>query len=65
MMHFAIDRHQGKVNTLFLDFSARPVGVKELWTLKWSKSFDSAYTTRFGGPRPFNFWPDWIEDLTP
>jgi len=63
MMHFAMDRHHGKTHSLFLDFSVRPVGIKELWTFKWHKSFNSGYTSLFGGPPPDHFWPDWIEDL--
>ncbi len=37
-----IDRHSsGFINCLFLDFSARKVGLKELWTLKGSQTFDT------------------------
>ena len=36
---FAINRHNGYVNALFLDFSAKPVGIKELWILKWSREY--------------------------
>jgi prepilin-type N-terminal cleavage/methylation domain-containing protein len=36
-MHWAcIDRHMGYNNVVFLDSSARKVGLKELWTLKQS-----------------------------
>ena len=41
--HFCIDRHghgAGKVNHLFLDFSVRTVGLKELWELKWHKNWN-------------------------
>ncbi len=37
----AIDRHQGKVNWLFADWSVRTVGIKELWTLRWNRRFDT------------------------
>jgi hypothetical protein len=37
-----IDRHGGgSINSLFLDFSARKVDLKELWTLKWHRYFDT------------------------
>jgi prepilin-type processing-associated H-X9-DG protein len=36
-----INRHAGYVNAVFLDFSARKVGLKELWTLKYSRTFDT------------------------
>ena len=56
MMHFAIDRHQGKVNSLFLDFSVRTIGLKELWKLKWSKNYNTSILLP-------NAWPDWMENL--
>jgi hypothetical protein len=41
-MHWiCINRHTGYVNAVFLDFSARKVGLKELWTLKHSRTFDT------------------------
>jgi hypothetical protein len=41
-MHWiCINRHMGYVNAVFLDFSARKVGLKELWTLKHSRTFDT------------------------
>lgn len=39
MRIFCIDRHDGAVNVLFMDWSARRVGLKELWTLKWHKNY--------------------------
>jgi len=35
MSHFTLPRHGGKVNMLFMDASARKVGLKELWSLNW------------------------------
>ena len=41
MARFCIDRHgKGATNVLLMDLSARAVGLKELWTLKWSKEFN-------------------------
>jgi prepilin-type N-terminal cleavage/methylation domain-containing protein len=55
-----IDRHQGCVNALFCDSSVRRVGLKELWTLKWHKSFDTAgQWTQAGGVQPED-WPKWM-----
>jgi prepilin-type N-terminal cleavage/methylation domain-containing protein len=60
MMHFCIDRHNGFVNHLFMDFSARAVGVKELWKLKWHKEFDvDGPWTVSGGVNPTD-WPQWM-----
>jgi len=40
MKRVCIDRHNGYVNGVFLDFSARRIGLKELWVLKWHRSFN-------------------------
>jgi len=40
IMHFAMDRHSGGVNQVFMDSSVRKVLVKELWNLKWHKNYD-------------------------
>jgi prepilin-type processing-associated H-X9-DG protein len=55
-----INRHSGGVNGLFLDWSVRKVGLKELWTLKWHKQFNTAGPwTKAGGVRPED-WPKWM-----
>ena len=55
-----INRHSGKVNALFMDWSVRKVGLKELWTLKWHLDFDTANPwTKAGGVRPED-WPEWM-----
>lgn len=42
MKYACIDRHNGNVNAVFLDFSVRKMGLKGLWTFKWSRHFDTA-----------------------
>ena len=55
-----INRHNGHVNGLFLDWSVRRVGLKELWSLKWYIDFDAANPwTQAGGVRPED-WPEWM-----
>ena len=55
-----INRHDGGVNCLFLNWSVRKVGLKELWTLDWHDSFDPANPwTRRGGVEPED-WPQWM-----
>ena len=57
---FCLARHEGAVSVTFFDFSLRRVGVKELWTLKWHKQFNTAGSwTRAGGAQPDN-WPEWM-----
>jgi prepilin-type N-terminal cleavage/methylation domain-containing protein/prepilin-type processing-associated H-X9-DG protein len=60
MKHFCIDRHNGAVNQLFLDWSIRPVGLKELWTLKWHKLFDTRGPWTKAGGVETNDWPQWM-----
>ena len=60
MRYFCINRHNGFVNALFMDGSVRKIGLKELWTLKWHRQFDTAGTwTKADGVRPED-WPKWI-----
>jgi prepilin-type N-terminal cleavage/methylation domain-containing protein len=60
---FCVNRHDGCVNALFLDWSVRRVGLKELWTLRWSKDFDTnGRWTRAGGVKPGD-WPKWMRNF--
>ncbi len=60
MWSYCINRHNGHTNYLFLDWSVRKVGLKELWTLNWSREFDTANVwTRAGGVQPED-WPEWM-----
>ncbi|MHC4203073.1 MAG: type II secretion system protein [Planctomycetota bacterium] len=60
MARCAINRHQGFVNAAFMDWSARKVGLKELWTLKWHKQFDTAGPWTKAGGVQAESWPDWM-----
>lgn len=60
-MRFCINRHNEYTNGLFLDWSVRKVGLKELWTLKWYEAFNTANQwTRAGGMQPDD-WPEWMK----
>ena len=60
MPYFAINRHAGYVNVLFMDWTVRKVGLKELWTLNWHREFDRANEwTTAGGVKPED-WPEWM-----
>jgi hypothetical protein len=54
MNRFCINRHQQAINGLFLDYSVREIGLKELWRLKWHKTFDTNVTVR---------WPQWMQNF--
>lgn len=40
MVRICINRHSGYVNWVFMDYSVRPVGLKELWILNWHRNID-------------------------
>ena len=63
MSRVCMNRHNGYVGWAFLDYSVRKVGLKELWTLKWSRQFktDGLWTIA-GGAEPSD-WPEWMRDF--
>lgn len=63
MMHFCIGRHEGAINMLFMDWTIRRVGLKELWKLKWHRQYNTnGPWTKAGGVQPGN-WPEWMRNL--
>jgi len=60
MKRYCLDRHDGFVNGLFMDWSIRKTGLKELWTFKWHRLYNTAGPwTKAGGVLPTN-WPQWM-----
>lgn len=60
MGSFAMNRHNEHTNGLFLDWSVRKIGIKELWTLKWHMQFNTSNEwTKAGGVQPED-WPQWM-----
>jgi prepilin-type N-terminal cleavage/methylation domain-containing protein len=49
-----IDRHDGAINVVFLDQSIKKVGLKGIWSLKWSREWKT-------GILPPNAWPEWMK----
>jgi len=63
MQRMCVNRHGGAQFVMFADWSARKVALKQLWTLKWSRSFNThGPWTKAGGVQPSD-WPDWIAGL--
>jgi prepilin-type processing-associated H-X9-DG protein len=63
MGYFSINRHNEHINGLFLDWSVRRIGIKELWTLKWHMQFNTANEwTKAGGIQPEE-WPKWMRNF--
>ena len=58
MADFCIDRHGGGPNMLFMDTSARKVGMKELWRLRWHREWDKSLARKMVFPT----WMDKYKD---
>ena len=60
MRRSCIDRHDAGINMAFLDWSARKVDLKELWTLRWHKKYvtNGPYTS--AGGMTADQWPEWM-----
>lgn len=63
MGRVCMNRHSGFVNWAFLDGSARKVGLKELWTLKWHRMFVTDGPWTIGGGVISEDWPVWMRDF--
>jgi len=62
MGRVCLNRHRGFVNGLFLDWSARRIGLKELWVLKWHRSYNTAGPYTMAGGIIASDWPDWLRN---
>jgi len=61
MNRVCVNRHNGSINGVFMDWSVRKIGLKELWTLKWHRSYNvNERWTKAGGVRPGD-WPKWMQ----
>lgn len=60
---FAVNRHNGFINMVFVDGSVRKVGLKELWSqnLNWHRKWQADYATRTS--RAGIQWPDWMKNF--
>ncbi len=63
MNRYCLDRHDGAVNAIFMDFTCRKVGLKELWTLNWHKGFDRGNRWTKAGGATAASWPEWMAQL--
>jgi prepilin-type N-terminal cleavage/methylation domain-containing protein len=60
MIRVCVDRHDGFVNSLFGDWTVRSVGVKELWTLKWHRTYNVNGKWTTAGGATADSWPPWM-----
>jgi prepilin-type N-terminal cleavage/methylation domain-containing protein len=58
-----LNRHNYAVNCVFLDWSVRKVDLKELWTLKWHKNYNTRDIWTLAGGVTEDDWPEWMKGL--
>jgi prepilin-type N-terminal cleavage/methylation domain-containing protein/prepilin-type processing-associated H-X9-DG protein len=57
---FMIDRHDGAINILFMDWSVRRIRLKCLWSLKWHRLFNTCNSwTPCGGVKQDDWPANW------
>ena len=54
MKRVCVNRHNGFTNGLFMDWSIRKMGLKEVYKFKWNRRFDTTMTP---------VWPAWMKGL--
>ncbi|UCE99129.1 MAG: prepilin-type N-terminal cleavage/methylation domain-containing protein [Planctomycetota bacterium] len=57
MAHFCLNRHDGFINMLFMDYSIRKVRIPDLWTFPWHRGYD------YEDAPTEDDMPDWIKKL--
>jgi len=60
---FCMNRHSGATNMLYMDWSVRKTGLKELWTLRWHREWNTANPFTAAGGVTSDDWPDWMRSF--
>ena len=55
------NRHDEKQNVLTVDGAVNTVGIKKLWTYKWSTDFDTRNRYTSAGGATKSTWPEWMQ----
>jgi hypothetical protein len=63
MKRFCVNRHMRHSNGLFLDLATHRLGLKQLWTLKWHREFDTEGPWTKAGGMTTGAWPQWMRDM--
>jgi prepilin-type N-terminal cleavage/methylation domain-containing protein len=59
MKRVCLDRHNAAVDVLFMDWSVRRTGLKELWELKWHRNWSNELEEAGGMPA----WERWMSSF--
>ena len=60
MRTFCLNRHGQYVNAVFMSWTPRKVGLKELWTLKWHRMYNTSGEWTLPGGVTTSDWPPWL-----
>ncbi|MHC4912459.1 MAG: type II secretion system protein [Planctomycetota bacterium] len=60
MARFMKDRHNHGIQGVFMDYSVRWIGLKEMYTLQWHRTFDVTGRWTVAGGASKSMWPDWM-----
>jgi prepilin-type processing-associated H-X9-DG protein len=63
MKRVCVNRHNGYLNGLFMDWSVRNIGLKELWTLNWHRGYNMANAWTKAGLVQSSDWPQWMRNF--
>jgi prepilin-type processing-associated H-X9-DG protein len=63
MQLVCVNRHAGSINCLFADGSVRKVGLKEIWALKWYKTYNTRGPWTVAGGVWTIDWPEWMRQF--
>jgi len=63
MGRFCLNRHDGFAGCLLMDYSARKMGLKELWTLKWHRLYNQSGPWTMAGGTISSDWPEWMQNF--
>jgi hypothetical protein len=58
-----INRHDEHINMIFLDYTVRKVGLKELWELKWHRMWEEKYIDASCPPTAWNDPDHWMFNM--
>jgi hypothetical protein len=61
MARFMKNRHEGGIQGVFVDYSVRWIGLKEMYTLKWHREFEIANEYTLAGGGGTGLWPEWMK----
>jgi len=63
MQRLCVNRHGGAQFCLFADWSVRKVALKQLWTLKWHRTFNTNNKWTKAGGVTDDQWPQWMAGM--